>query len=191
MTKTAIEWTDEVWNPVTGCTKVSEGCRNCYADRVFQRFARDFSQVTIHQDRIEAPLRWKKPRRIFVNSMSDLFHEDVPDQFLEEVWAVMLAARQHTFQVLTKRPERMYRFLKEATHSEQSIHASRVLKVGHACDQDGPRNSMAKLTIEQVGMIRARRSCGEKLVIIAKDFDVTFQAISKIARGERWPSFHG
>lgn len=108
-TLTSIEWTDAVWNPVTGCTKVSEGCRHCYAEAVAHRFwgARNFTDVQCHVDRLEQPLHWKKPRRIFVNSMSDLFHEDVPDEFIHQVFAVMALCSQHTFQILTKRPERM------------------------------------------------------------------------------------
>lgn len=106
---TNIEWTDETWNPVTGCTKVSSGCRHCFAEEVAHRFwgERKFTDVRTHQDRLDAPLRWRKPRRVFVNSMSDLFHEDVPDEFIGAVWWTMSRSRAHTFQVLTKRPARM------------------------------------------------------------------------------------
>lgn len=111
--RTGIQWTDATWNPVTGCTRVSEGCRNCYIERTppFRMAGRHFvngtTGVQLHPDRLEQPLRWKKPRRIFVNSLSDLFHEAVPDEFITAVFGVMAAAPQHTFQVLTKRPERM------------------------------------------------------------------------------------
>lgn len=120
--RTGIEWTDATWNPVTGCTKVSQGCKHCYAERVFPRVygkdvsldlktgetrQRRFTDVTVHEDRLDVPLRWKRPRRIFVNSMSDLFHEDVPDEFIGRVYTTMAKAPQHTFQVLTKRQERM------------------------------------------------------------------------------------
>ncbi len=112
--KTGIEWTDATWNPVTGCTKVSAGCKNCYAERDWSRLqhlprfaGRAFTDVVCHPERLDQPLRWAKPRLIFVNSMSDLFHEDVPDEFIDQVFAVMALAKQHTFQVLTKRPERM------------------------------------------------------------------------------------
>lgn len=110
---TSIQWTDETWNPVTGCTKVSAGCKNCYAEKVADRFwgDRKFTDVRTHAERLEAPLRWRKPRRVFVNSMSDLFHEDVPDEFIDHVFAVMAQARKHTFQVLTKRPDRMRVFM--------------------------------------------------------------------------------
>jgi len=113
--KTAIEWTDATWNPVTGCSKVSQGCKHCYAEREWPRMTklvpayagRDFTDVRTHHDRLDQPLRWKKPRMIFVNSMSDLFHPDVPTGFIDSVFAVMELSRQHVFQVLTKRPERM------------------------------------------------------------------------------------
>jgi protein gp37 len=109
---TSIEWTDKVWNPITGCTKVSQGCKNCYAERVFPRPypGRAFTDVRTHPDRLNAPMHWKKPSRIFVNSMSDLFHESVSFEFIEKVYAVMAGAHWHTFQVLTKRPERMLEF---------------------------------------------------------------------------------
>lgn len=110
---TNIEWTDVTWNPTTGCTKVSKGCRNCYAETVASRFwgDRKFTDVLVHPERLDQPLRWRKPRRVFVDSMSDLFHEAVPDEFIDRVFAVMALAPQHTFQVLTKRPERMLAYL--------------------------------------------------------------------------------
>jgi protein gp37 len=109
-----IEWTEATWNPLTGCTKVSPGCKHCYAERLSKRlmamgnpkYANGF-RLTLHEDALELPLRWSKPRAIFVNSMSDLFHEDVPDEFVHRVFAVMAAAHWHRFQVLTKRPERL------------------------------------------------------------------------------------
>ncbi|MEW2420477.1 phage Gp37/Gp68 family protein [Streptomyces nigra] len=113
---TAIEWTDRTWNPVTGCTKVSPGCDNCYAATIAHRFAGskafpDGFDVTVHEDRVDQPYRWKKPARVFVNSMSDLFHQDVPDLFITHVFDVMEANPQHTFQVLTKRHARMRSFV--------------------------------------------------------------------------------
>ncbi len=107
---TKIEWADEVWNPLTGCTKVSQGCKHCYAERFAKRQGYDFSQVELHPERLEIPLHWKRPRRIFVNSMSDLFHEKVPDRFIDQIWIVMARADEHIFQVLTKRPERMMKY---------------------------------------------------------------------------------
>ena len=106
---TSIEWTDATWNPVTGCTKVSPGCAHCYAEGVAKRLwkGRPFTDVQTHKDRLDQPLRWRRPRRVFVNSMSDLFHEDVPVRFIDKIFAVMGLASKHTFQVLTKRPDRM------------------------------------------------------------------------------------
>lgn len=117
-TKSAIEWTDVTWNPVTGCTEVSPGCDHCYA-RVFAErwrgtpghpYEQGFD-LRLWPERLDYPLRWKKPRRIFVNSMSDLFHKDVPDDFILHVFAVMAQADIHTFQVLTKRPDRLTRLV--------------------------------------------------------------------------------
>jgi protein gp37 len=110
----AIEWTGSTWNPVTGCTKVSPGCLHCYAERMARRlqamgqpnYSRGF-KVTVHEESLELPLRWKKPQMIFVNSMSDLFHEDVPLDFIRRVFAIMEEASWHRFQILTKRSARL------------------------------------------------------------------------------------
>jgi protein gp37 len=129
-----ISWTDATWNPLRGCTRVSEGCRNCYAERIAARFSerpKDYEgafqtqasfegiaimtpsgprwtgKVKLVESVLDAPLHWRKPRKVFVNSMSDLFHESVPDEWIDRVFAVMALCPQHTFQVLTKRPERM------------------------------------------------------------------------------------
>lgn len=111
---TTIQWTDETWNPVTGCSRVSEGCRHCYIERTppFRMGGRKLGDpVQLHHDRLEQPLHWKKPRRVFVNSLSDLFHEDVPGDFINKVFAMMALCPQHTFQILTKRPHRALSFL--------------------------------------------------------------------------------
>ena len=112
--RSAIEWTDSTWNPVTGCTKVSPGCAHCYAETFAERFrgvpGHPFEQgfdLKLWPERLSLPLQWKEHRMIFVNSMSDLFHKDVPDDFIGKVFDVMLRAKQHIFQVLTKRSERM------------------------------------------------------------------------------------
>ena len=129
--KSKIEWTDATWNPIRGCSRVSEGCRNCYAERVAARFSgpgqpyeglaimkrepgedskgdpRWTGNVRLIESALDAPLHWKKPRKIFVNSMSDLFHEEVHDGSIDRIFAVMACSQQHTFQVLTKRPKRM------------------------------------------------------------------------------------
>ena len=108
-----IEWTDATWNPVTGCTKVSQGCKHCYAQRFAERFrgvpGHPFEQgfdLRLWPERLDLPLKWKEPRRIFVNSMSDLFHEEVPLDFIIEVFDTMGKANWHTFQILTKRAKR-------------------------------------------------------------------------------------
>jgi len=114
---TKIEWCEETWNPVTGCTKISAGCKNCYAERMAKRLAGRVGypqdepfKVTLHDDRLEEPLKWKKPRRVFVCSMGDLFHDDVPFHFIDEVFARMAIAKNCTFIVLTKRPKRMQEY---------------------------------------------------------------------------------
>ena len=112
--KSSIEWTDITWNPVTGCSKLTAGCKHCYAERMAgrlklmgnKRYENGF-KVSLHEDLLEVPKKWRKPRRIFVNSMSDLFHEDVPTQFILQIFETMNDCPQHTFQVLTKRSERI------------------------------------------------------------------------------------
>jgi protein gp37 len=127
-TDTGIEWTDATWNPLRGCSRVSEGCRHCYAETVAARFSdegmpyhgiatrtpsgpRWTGKVVLVEDHLTDPLRWRKPRRVFVNSMSDLFHESVPDEWIDRIFAVMALAPQHTFQVLTKRAARMREYV--------------------------------------------------------------------------------
>ena len=112
-TQSSIEWTETTWNPVTGCTKISHGCKHCYAERMARRLQamglekyRNGFEVAVHPATLEEPMKWRKPRLVFVNSMSVLFHESVPDRFVESVFEVMNRATQHTFQVLTKRPQR-------------------------------------------------------------------------------------
>lgn len=109
-----IEWTEATWNPVTGCDKISPGCKNCYAERLALRlqaagtvqYTNGF-QLTLHPEVLERPIGWKKPKLIFVNSMSDLFHKDIPTEFIKRVFSVMQASYQHQFQILTKRAERI------------------------------------------------------------------------------------
>ena len=109
--KTGIEWTDATWNPVTGCTKVSPGCAHCYAEAITLRFKRGGpflpgkATIRMHEDRLDQPSKWKSPKRVFVNSMSDLFHEEVPFSFLLRIFEEMASAERHTFQILTKRHE--------------------------------------------------------------------------------------
>jgi len=114
---TKIEWTDETWNPVTGCTKISPGCEHCYARRMAQRLAGrcgyprdDPFRVILHEETLDKPLHWRKPRRVFVCSMGDLFHENVPDEYRMQVFNRCVAAPRHTFQILTKRPANALRY---------------------------------------------------------------------------------
>jgi protein gp37 len=144
-----IEWTDATWNPVRGCEKVSEGCRNCYAARVAARFSGEgmpyegLAEMTTHgprwtgaihlvSDVLEQPLLWRRPRRIFVNSMSDLFHEKVPVEFIVAVFRAMAAAQWHTFQILTKRPERMVSIMDNIRHGLKVIYPEDTWPEVHA-----------------------------------------------------------
>lgn len=133
MAETSIEWTDATWNPVAGCTVLTAGCTNCYAMRMAARLeamgttkyrgltrksgGRNVwtGRIRLDQASLDIPKAWSKPRRVFVNSMSDLFHDDVPVEFILRVWAVMRATPRHTYQILTKRPERMYEVLTSAS----------------------------------------------------------------------------
>lgn len=146
--KTGIEWTDATWNPLRGCSRVSEGCRNCYAETVAARFCGPGQPyeglitktskgptwngtVKLVPEALDQPIRWRRPRRIFVNSMSDLFHEEISFEFIAAVFGVMSHARQHTFQVLTKRPDRMLNFF--SWLSAQTAHKEAwIAQVNHA-----------------------------------------------------------
>jgi len=134
--RSKIEWCDTTWNPITGCTKISQGCKNCYAAELHnrrhaaylrgaklpQQYAQPFETVQLHPDRLEMPLHWRKLRRIFVNSTSDLFHEDVPDEFIGAIFNRMEIFNQHIYMVLTKRPDRMSEFCREfGIESRQNI----------------------------------------------------------------------
>ena len=118
--KSPIEWTESTWNPVTGCTKISDGCKNCYAEKLALRLKamgqanyKNGFKLTLQPHMLELPLNWKKPQTIFVNSMSDLFHKDVPLDYIQKVFNVMAKADWHNFQVLTKRSERLKEFSEE------------------------------------------------------------------------------
>ena len=146
---TKIQWTDETWNPVTGCTKVSQGCKHCYAEREWPRMTklvpayagRDFTDVRTHGDRLDQPIRWAKRRMIFVNSMSDLFHSAVSDEFIDSVFGVMWACLYgrkeqdgHIFQVLTKRADRMRDYL---STDRREAWAQAAVRHGGGIDPDG------------------------------------------------------
>jgi protein gp37 len=109
-----IEWTESTWNPITGCSKISDGCKNCYAERIAYRLKemgqakyRDGFMLRLHPEALKQPLIWKKPRMVFVNSMSDMFHEEVPVEFIQRMFEIMRKAYWHTFQILTKRSDRL------------------------------------------------------------------------------------
>jgi protein gp37 len=169
MGTTAIEWTatvdpitgtvtpGKVWNPVTGCNQISPGCDHCYALALSKRYwptqyprnedgsPRRFEQVLLHPDRLAAPFSWRKSVRVFVNSMSDLFHEDVPDDFIVEVFAVMALASEHTFQVLTKRPRRMAAFLSRLYEEDDSL----LLRIEAVMGRYGAERGWCKDEIEE------------------------------------------
>lgn len=141
--QTKIEWVKNedgtqgrTWNPLTGCTKVSPGCDHCYAKTMHERFngPGSFDSITLHPDRLDQPLRWRKPTTVFVNSMSDLFHADVPDEFIARVFAVMALAPQHTFQLLTKRHARMRSLLSSDAFTARVADAAYRIAWGEDAD---------------------------------------------------------
>lgn len=122
MSTSKIEWTDASWNPITGCTKISSGCQHCYAEVMARRLCamrvdkyKNGFQVTLHEDCLDEPVKWRKPRTIFVCSMSDLFHKDVPFEFIDKVLKVIDRTPQHRYQILTKRADRMAEFFSTRT----------------------------------------------------------------------------
>lgn len=149
---TRIEWADATWGPVTGCTEVSPGCDHCYAKTFAERwrgtpghyFEQGFD-VVLRPDKLDLPLRWKKPRRIFVNSMSDLFHAEVPDEFIARVFAVMALAPQHTFQVLTRRHGRMRSLLTSETFMQDLIQYVVAAEVHEGLTFDGDEYTLRSL----------------------------------------------
>ena len=157
MTKTKIEWADEVWNPTVGCTQLSIGCQNCYAERMFNRFHRwpvfppyeKFSEVRCYPERLNQPLHWKKPRRVFVDSMSDLFHENVPDEFIQQVFTVMISATWHTFMVLTKRPQRMLEII-----SRYKVYQSENIWLGVTAENQATADYRIPLLLQTPAAVR-------------------------------------
>lgn len=143
MAKSAIEWTGSTWNPVTGCTKISPGCKHCYAERMAKRlqamgqpnYATGF-ELALHPRSLELPLSWKKPQTIFVNSMSDLFLDQVPTEFIQQVFDVMCRAHWHTFQVLTKRSERLLELSPKLTWSPNIWMGVSVENADYTCRID-------------------------------------------------------
>jgi protein gp37 len=146
---TTIEWTDATWNPVTGCTKISAGCDHCYAERFSERFrgtsGHPFEMgfdLTLRPERLDQPLRWRAPRMIFVNSMSDLFHKKIPKQFIERVCDTMERADWHTFQVLTKRSSLMRDFLRQRYISD---HAPMHIWYGVSIEDESKKSRIGHL----------------------------------------------
>lgn len=160
---TQISWTDATWPVVTGCTHISEGCDNCYAAKLtsgrlkhlpayagLAENGRFNGKVRLLPERLDWPLRWRKPRKVFVSDMADLFHQDVPDEFIARVWAVMAACPQHTFQVLTKRHARMRSLLNSEAHGERvSAELARLWGVARVAPLRGPLpNVWAGVSVE-------------------------------------------
>lgn len=170
--RTGISWTDATWNPVRGCSRVSEGCRHCYAEAVAARFsgpgqpyeglARRRSngeptwtgKVRLVPEHLEDPLRWRRPRKIFVNSMSDLFHEGLEDHEIAEVWRVMLNAHRHTFQVLTKRPARMLQWCRERLSEDLQDEPPRHIWLGVSVEDQDAANERIPLLLATPAAVR-------------------------------------
>lgn len=156
MGRTRIEWCDTVWNPTVGCTKVSQGCKNCYAERDYGRWYPDvdFHQVQLIPDRLEQPLHWKKPRRIFVDSVSDLFHKDVPDEYIGKVFQVMYEAYWHKFMILTKRPQRMHDFVNEGSYLRNGIEPLPNIWLGVSAEDQDTANERIPLLLSTPAILR-------------------------------------
>lgn len=170
-TGTGIQWTEATWNPVVGCTRVSAGCDHCYAVTMTHRLEKmrqqKYAGLTVLNNRderhfngtvrcveeaLEVPLKWRKPRRIFVNSMSDLFHRDVPFDFIDKVFAVMALAPQHTFQVLTKRPERMAEYTATRLASHTTTLAAEYAKQGRDWENELRQRGKELSLMKELGL---------------------------------------
>ena len=185
--QSSIEWTDATWNPVTGCTKISPGCKHCYAERLAARlqamgnprYRRGFD-VTLHEDQLDLPLRWRQPRRIFVNSMSDLFHEAVPDAFIARAFEVMARAHWHTFQILTKRAERLRTLapsLRWAPHIWQGVSVESARYIERIEDLRAVPAAIRFLSIEPLlGRLPALRLQGIDWVIVGGESGPGYRA---------------
>jgi protein gp37 len=159
MASTSIEWATKTWNPVTGCTPISDGCQNCYAKRMAKRLAGrcgypkdDPFRVTLHPERLKEPMHWRKPEKIFVCSMADLFHNDVPFDFIQKVFDVMVMAKQHTFLLLTKRPQKMNVFMKRLMAQRndfvESLKDINIRRPARKWAEQPPRNVWLGVTAE-------------------------------------------
>ena len=174
-----IEWCDATWNVVSGCTQVSSGCAHCYAKTLHDRrhraylagaklpkqYAAPFSTIQLHPERLEMPLHWKKPRRIFVNSTSDLFHEDVPDYFIGLVFAIAALAPQHTFMILTKRPDRMETMLTDLGGEFWGTIKVNLLRRGYPLPAD--RNAIVPLPNVWLGVsVENQATADERIPVL-------------------------
>lgn len=162
--QTGITWTNATWNPVTGCSKVSAGCANCYAERDWARLAnnpklpdyqgRKFTDVMCHENRLDQPIRWTRPRMIFVNSMSDLFHEDVPFDFIDKVFDVMGATPHHTYQILTKRAARMKEYVDHRFIELKSISPLENVWLGVTAENQEAANERIPVLLDTPAALR-------------------------------------
>lgn len=180
MAASGIEWTEKTWNPATGCTQVSAGCDNCYAMRLVNtrqvnnsrspRYNHPFDEVMLHKNRLLQPTTWKKPTRVFVNSMSDVWHVDVPDAFRDAIFAVMESTPRHTFQVLTKRAERMMRYVNKR-YANAACPSHIWLGVSIEGERVGWRADMLRRTNASVRWISAEPLLGSLQSVSLENID--------------------
>lgn len=191
--KSAIEWTNGTWNPTTGCTKVSEECANCYAEKLHSRlsamgqkkYQKPFGEFVEHESEIDRPLQWKSPRMIFVNSMSDLFHQESTYSFLSAVFHTMCIASQHTYQVLTKRPGKMLAFSNRWIDETGRNEIPDNIWLGVSC---GTRKSLPRIDVLRKIPVKVRFVSFEPLLEDLDTIDLTSIAWA-IVGGESGPNF--
>ena len=178
-----IEWTDNTWNPITGCTKISAGCQNCYAENMAKRFGGENGfKLTLRPEKLDIPLGRKKPTTYFVCSMSDLFHEDVPFEYIDKIWVIMALTPHHTYQVLTKRPKRMAEYF-ERHFTRHKIGALAVKYTknfhpdGHGCDSD-ICNGMFPLKNVWLGVTAENQDQAQKRIPILLEIPASKRFIS-------------
>jgi len=177
--KTKIQWSEATWNPLNGCSRISAGCMHCYAERQASRFSgagqtydgltlngKWTGNIRLNEQKLLDPIRWKRPRKIFVNSMSDLFHENVPDEWIDRIFAVMALAPQHTFQVLTKRPMRMgiYARMRDGMGNTQLCHAINDIPA-----KFGNRHGALKMPLPNVWLgvsVEDQKSADERIPLL-------------------------
>jgi protein gp37 len=174
--KSTIEWTDSTWNPVRGCTKVSPGCKHCYAETFAERFrgvkGHPFEQgfdLLLIPEKLNEPIKWRKPKKIFVNSMSDLFHEGVPDEYILQVCQVMVRADHHQYQVLSKRPARMRELLSRAEFRE----AAQAEHIWWGCSVDDRKYGLPRIDELRATPVRNRMLSCEPLLEDLGQFDLS------------------